>query len=126
MNKIEEVDFSQQEKGTFLKISLEALGHGKNKASSFLEQQKKKVGTYYLRYVLRLLEEEKKKKMTSSKVVIADPRRKDESFCALLEEMEVGAFRSCLQKPRGVIFEGLVTRFGYGVGGERKKKKKKK
>ena len=25
-----------------------------------------------------------------------------------------------------MIFEGLATRFGYGVGGERKKKKKKK
>ena len=35
-------------------------------------------------------------------------------------------FRSCLQRPKGVIFEGLVTRFGYGVGGERKKKKEKK
>ena len=38
-------------------------------------------------------------------------------------------FRSCLQRPRSVVFEGLVTRFSYGVGGERKKKmieKKKK
>ena len=35
-------------------------------------------------------------------------------------------FRSCLQRPKSVIFEGLVTRFGYGVGGESEKKKRKR
>ena len=34
--------------------------------------------------------------------------------------------RSSIQRSKSVIFEGLVTRFGYGVGGIRKKKKKKK
>ena len=52
-------------------------------------------------------------------------REKDESFYALLEEMEVGVFRSCFKRSKSVILEGLVTRFDYGVGGERKKKKKK-
>ena len=35
-------------------------------------------------------------------------------------------FKSCLQRLKSVIFEGLVRRFGYGVRGERKKKKEKK
>ena len=35
-------------------------------------------------------------------------------------------FRSCLQRPKSVIFEGLVTKFGYDVGVERKKKMEKK
>ena len=50
----------------------------------------------------------------------------DESFCVLVEKIKVGVFRSCLQRTKNVIFEGLVTRFGYAVGGERKKKMEKK
>ena len=35
-------------------------------------------------------------------------------------------FRSCFQRPKNVIFEGLLSRFGNGVGEERKKKMEKK
>ena len=35
-------------------------------------------------------------------------------------------FRSYLQRPKDVVFEGLSESFGYGGGGERKKKMKKK
>ena len=37
-------------------------------------------------------------------------RGNGESFCVVLEKMEVGVFRSCLQRPKSVIFEGLVMR----------------
>ena len=30
-------------------------------------------------------------------------------------KMEVVVCRSCLQRPKDVIFEGVVTRFGYGL-----------
>ena len=36
----------------------------------------------------------------------------DENSSAL-EKMEVIVFKSCLQRPKSVIFEGLVRRFGY-------------
>ena len=35
-------------------------------------------------------------------------------------------FRSCFQRPKDVVFEGLGESFGYGGGGERKKMMKKK
>ena len=40
--------------------------------------------------------------------------------------MKLVVFRSCLQRPKDVVFEGLSESFGYGGGGERKKKMKKK
>ena len=36
-------------------------------------------------------------------------RGEDESSC-VLEEIKVGVFESCLQRPKDVIFEGLVMR----------------
>ena len=33
-------------------------------------------------------------------------------------------YRSCLQRPKDVIFEELSESYGYGDGGERKKKKR--
>ena len=40
--------------------------------------------------------------------------------------MKLVVFRSCLQRPKYVAFEGLSESFGYGSGGERKRKMKKK
>ena len=57
-------------------------------------------------------------------VVVAATQGESESSY-VLEKMEVGMFKFCLQKPKSVIFERLVRRFGYGVGGERKKKRKR-
>ena len=37
--------------------------------------------------------------------------------------MKLVVFRSCLQRPKDTVFEGLSESFGYGEGGERKKKK---
>ena len=36
--------------------------------------------------------------------------------------MKLIVFRSCLQRPKDVVFKGLSKSFGYGEGGERKKK----
>ena len=47
-------------------------------------------------------------------VVVATSNGDDESFCAI-EKMEIGVFKSCLQRLKDVLFEGLVMRFGYGV-----------
>ena len=41
--------------------------------------------------------------------MVAVSRGKEESYC-VLEEMEVVVFESCLQRPKDVIFEGLVMR----------------
>ena len=40
--------------------------------------------------------------------------------------MELVVCRSCLQRPKDVVFEGFSESFGYGGGGERNKKIKKK
>ena len=40
--------------------------------------------------------------------------------------MKLVVFRSYLQRPKDVVFEGLSEIFGYGSGGEKKKKMKKK
>ena len=63
-------------------------------------------------------------------MMVAVSREGDESSY-VLEKIEVVVFRSCLQRPKDVIFEGFVREFGYGVEGlgfgvgERRKKKKK-
>ena len=53
-------------------------------------------------------------------MVVAASREGDESSC-VLEKMEDVVFRSCLQRPKDVIFEGFVTDFDHGIGGRRKK-----
>ena len=57
-------------------------------------------------------------------VVVAVSNGEDESSC-VLERMGRVVFKSCIRRPKSVIFEGLVRGFSYGVGGERKKKKKR-
>ena len=58
-------------------------------------------------------------------MVVGASREGDESSC-VLKKMVVIVFRSCLQRPKDMIFEGFVREFGYGVGGRRKMMMKKK
>ena len=46
-------------------------------------------------------------------VVVAVLNGEGESSC-VLEEMELVVFRSCLQRPKSVIFERFVRGYGYG------------
>ena len=79
------------------------------KASNFLEQQKENVEDHYLGCIWHLLKGEKEDEDDFSKVVVAVSRGSDESSYAL-EKMEVRVFEFCLQRPKDVIFEGLVMR----------------
>ena len=67
-----------------------------------------------------LLEREKEDEDGLSKVVmVVASNGEDESSC-FLRKMAVVVFKSCFQRPKDVIFKGLVRRFGYDVHGERK------
>ena len=70
------------------------------------------------------------KMTTPMAVMVAVSNGEDKSSCVLEKMDGLVVFKSSLQRPKSVIFEGLVREFGYGVGGRRKKmmmmKKKKK
>ena len=126
MNKIQEANFLNKIKGFFSRFHLKLLAMMRAKASSFLEQQKGNVEDHYLSCVFAPFWRRKEDEDDSPKVVVVAASQGEGESSYVLKEMEVGVFKFCLQRPNGVVFEGLLWRFGYGVGREGRKKKKKK
>ena len=58
----------------------------------------------------------------SSKVVVVAASREEHERSCVIEKIEVRVFKACLQRPKSVIFEGLVRWFGYGVSEEEEEK----
>ena len=92
------------------------------KPSSFLEQTKRKskrsLPTIWVAPSWRRKEGED----DSSKVVVVAASREEHERSCVIEKIEVRVFKACLQRPKSVIFEGLVRWFGYGVSEEEEEK----